>query len=282
MGEFTIGAAWSEAIAFLQRNVTTLLVLVGGSVLLAAVIQTFVFGFSQTALQAQMQGAMTSGNMDAFMTTVLPSVAGAGLIGAIIQSTGQFAALRMGLSGDEDYASSITYGLTAAVVSTLFWILVVIVVAVVLGVIFAAFGVGAMFTGGERAAATGMVGILLLIMLLILPVALWLAVRLWVISPAMADARSANPLFGLSQSWQLTGAHQWSLLGYLILIVIGALVVFGILGGIAGVIGAALGETIGSLFVALVTGVPAGILGLAINAGVYRTLAPRNAGDVFA
>ena len=282
MGEFTIGAAWSEAMAFLQRNMTTLLVLVGGSVLLAAVIQTFVFGFSQTALQAQMQGAMTSGNMDAFMTTVLPSVAGAGLIGAIIQSTGQFAALRMGLSGDDDYASSITYGLTAAVVSTLFWILIVIVIAVVLGVIFAALGVGAMFTGGERAAATGMIGILVLILLLFIPLMLWLAARLWVMQPAMADARSANPLFGLSQSWQLTGAHQWSLLGYLILIIIGAIVVFGILGGIAGVIGAALGETIGSLFVALLSGVPAGILGLAINAGVYRTLAPKNYGDVFA
>lgn len=284
MGEFTIGAAWSEAMAFLQRNVTTMLVLVGGSVLLAAIIQTFVFGFSQTALEAQMQSAMTSGNMDAFMTTVLPSIAGAGLIGAIIQAAGQFAALRMGLSGDDDYGSAVIYGLTAAVVSLLFWMVVMMVVAVFLGVILAALGVGAgtLAGGSVSRGAVGMVGVFLLVLLLIIPVLLWLAARLWVIQPAMADARSANPLFGIAQSWRLTGAHQWSLLGYLILIIIAAFVVFGILGMVAGMMGTVFGDGTGAVLAALISGVPLGILSLAISAGVYRTLAPKNYGDVFA
>ncbi|MEQ1725272.1 MAG: hypothetical protein ABL882_05025 [Sphingopyxis sp.] len=284
MSEFSIGAAWSEAMAFLQRNMTLLLVLVGGSVLLAAIIQTFVFGLSQAAFQAQMQSAMTSGNMEAFLTTVLPGVAGAGLLGAIIQSTGQFAALRMGLSGEEDYASALSYGVVAAIVSTLFWVALAFALAVIFGIILAALGAGAVFAGGGGGGAVGagMIGMFALVALLLIPLALWLAVRLWVIAPAMADARSANPLFGLSQSWRLSAPHQWTMLGYLILLIIAAIVIFGILGAIVGFIGAMLGETVGPILVAIVTGVPAGILGLAINAGVYRTLAPRDHGEIFA
>ncbi|MEQ1509964.1 MAG: hypothetical protein ABL909_06115 [Sphingopyxis sp.] len=280
MGSFTIGAAWGEAMAFLQRHMTMLLVLVGGSVLLATIIQTFVFGVSQAALQAQMQSAMTSGQMETFMTTVLPGIAGAGLIGAIIQATGQFAAYRMGLSGEDDYASAIIYGLTAAIVSLLFWSVVLLIVALVLGLTLGALGMG--FAGGSGGGSAAMLGVFGLFILLLLPVALWLAARLWAVQPAMADARSINPLYGLSQSWQLTAPYQWPLLGYLLLTLIGMIVVFGILGAIAGFIGAALGETIGSLFVAITTGVPAGILSLAIGAGVYRTLTPHNASDVFA
>ncbi|MEQ1688163.1 MAG: hypothetical protein ABL874_06295 [Sphingopyxis sp.] len=283
MGDFSIGAAWSEAMAFLQRNMTAMLVLVGGSVLLAAIIQTLVFGFSQATFQAQMNSAVASGNMEAFLTTVLPGVAGAGLIGAIIQSTGQFASLRMGLAGEEDYASALSYGVVAAIVSTLFWVVLVFALAVVFGIILAALGAGAVFSGGgNSAAAAGMIGMFVLVALLLIPLALWLAVRLWVVAPAMADARSANPLFGLSQAWRLSAAHQWTMLGYLILLIIAAIVIFGILGAIAGFIGTMLGETLGPILVAIVTGVPAGILGLAINAGVYRTLAPRDHGEIFA
>ncbi len=284
MSNFTIGEAWSQGVAFLTRNFTILLILIGGSVLIGSAIQIFAFGINLDLLSQQMATSMQGGNPQDFIQTMLPGLLVGGLIGAIIQSTGTFAAYRAGLSDEQDITSLLTYGLSAAVLSLLFWGVIFIALAIVFGLLVVALGAGAMFTGGSAGGSSGAMaaaGVIMLMALLLLPLMLWLTMRLWVMGPAMADARSANPLFGLSQSWRLTGPNQWPMLGYLMLLIIAGLVIFSILGLIGGVIGSLLGGNGGAFLSAVLTGVPVGILGVAITAGVYRTLVPVGQADIF-
>lgn len=46
----------------------------------------------------------------------------------------------------------------------------------------------------------------------------WLAARLCCTGPIMADKRTFNVLTGLSRSWRITGAAQWKIFAYFILL----------------------------------------------------------------
>lgn len=284
MNNFSIGEAWSQAAAFLSEHWKIMLILVGGSVVLGNIAQFGVFGISQEAMSAQMTAAMRTGNMQNLLATMAPKLGGAAFVAGVIQSIGQFASLRVAFSrGEEEVGSALGYGVVAALVSFLFWAVLTFVFVAIFAVILIALGVsGGALASGDTSGIAALVGTLVILVLLILPVMLYIGARLWVMAPAMADARSANPIYGLTESWRLTRPSQWPLVGYLLLIGVATIFVFGLLGAVTGFITSMFGSTVGPMLQSIVTGVPSTILAIAISAGVYRALVPTDDGDIFA
>lgn len=281
MNRFTIGEAWSQGLAFLNANFQTILILVGGSVLISAILQYGVLGFDEAAFQQQMQAAMRNGSLPAFFSSAGPAVAISGIVGGLLQSTAQFATFRVGLdNGQESVGSALGYGVIASIAYLLFSILIGIVLGIIVIIPFMLVGAGAFAAGSTPGA--GAVGLIFLFVLALIPLALWLAARLSVVVPAMAEVRSFNPLYGFAQSWRLTRGNALPIIGFLIVLGIAIIVISLLLGGIFGFIGAAIGGVAGPMLAAVLVGIPTAVLGIGITAGIYRALVPFDAGSVFA
>jgi hypothetical protein len=281
MGQFTIGEAWSQAMAFFNDNMQMLLLWVGAPIIAFGIVEGLFFNVDQAAVQTMTERAMRSGDWMPLLTAMGGVGVGVlGLISAVVQSATQFAATRMGLGHQEEAGSLLSYGLGAAVTTLIvYFLFFAVVIGIPIGLMVAMIG-GGVAAGGTTGAAAG-VGMALLLLVLLLPLIIWLSVRLSVVVPAMADARSANPLYGFSASWRLTASNQWAILGYVILVSIAALVVFMVVGGIVGVIGAALGQTATAILNATLLTAPVAIFSTALAAGLYRTLAPSQQGAIF-
>ena len=282
MNNFSVGAAFSEAAEFAKRNLTNLLILFGGSVVVGQILQTVMLGGSLEAMTQQMTPLVQNGDTAAIMS-LAGGVFAAAFVGAILQSTAQFAVLRQGLSGEQDIGSTLGYGLVATIVNLLFWGVIIGVFALVLGIIIGATGLASSLANSDSpAGAIAALGGLLLVFLFLMPVLVWLAARLFVAAPAMAAERSVNPLYGLAASWRLTaGPVQWPVLGTVLIYIVAmflASMLLGVIGGIFTLVG---GATVGGLVSGILTGIPVGIAGLAMSAGVYRALVPDNVADVF-
>lgn len=287
MTNFSIGEAWSQAMAFLTENLQMLALVVGGGALLAAVIQYLVVGGDQMAQIAAMQSAISSGDFSQLATANAGAAgfgAGAGLvaiIASIVQSGAEFAGTRIGLTrGQEDIGSAISYGLVAALLTLLLFIGVGIVAVLVIAIPVGLLGVGAGMAGAGSGG--GMVAVVALLSLVLLVVFIWIMVRLSVMQPAMAAARSTNPIYGITESWRLTRGNALMIFVYLLLLGIAAIVIFFIAMAIVGALAGLLGGFVGMLLSTIVVGVPLAIVGLAVGVGIYKTLAPDTAGDVFA
>lgn len=285
MNSFSIGDAWSHAVAFLRENLQMLAVLIGGGVLLSVAVQFLatgqVDGFSQ--LNA-LRDAISSGDMSKLAEAQAASQAGflgslIGIVGSIAQSATQFAALRMGLArGEDQLGSALSYGIGASIIMMLFFILVglglVIAIALPIGLIF---GVGA--AAGGTAGGMGIIGGILA--LAFVGLILWLVARFSVFQPAMAARRSINPIEGMKESWRLTNGHALMILVYFLLLTIVAGVIVAVVGGVAGVVGGAFGAAGAVIFTALLIGIPMGVVSLAVSAGLYQSLTPDTRYDIF-
>ena len=73
------------------------------------------------------------------------------------------------------------------------------------------------------------------VLLIYLAIAVYFAVRL-VLSSAIASAEDAGPIAILRRSWRLTGGNWWTLFGFLMIFVVGAIVLLVAIGSAAGVI----------------------------------------------
>ncbi|MCU0729094.1 MAG: hypothetical protein MUF41_03185 [Sphingopyxis sp.] len=285
MQRFTIGEAWSQMIAFFAAHWQLLLLLVGGATLIGNAVTVFVLGVNPEQFGQQLAAASTPMAMQAFLMEKLPALLAAILLAGILTSTAQFAALRLGLlPGREDVGSAVGYGVGAAVLYLLLWMVVGFAATLILGLIFGLLGAGAMFTGGGSAAsAAGTIGIIVLLLLVVvLPLMLWLSARLSVAAPAMAEARSINPLYGLAQSWRLTRDDQWPIVGFILVMLVALIVVAMVLGVIAGGIGLIVGGTTGSFISSTLSGIPQGMISVAFSAGIYRALVPYGRAETFA
>jgi hypothetical protein len=287
---FSIGEAWSQAMAFLSAHFRMILIYVLAGVLIPAILQFAVMGGAGMQQLFSPEALMAGGDPAAVFAGLGVGFVIVSIIGNIIQSGSYFASWRHGLSnGSEEPAGAITYGLTAGVMWLLATIVLVIIGVIVIGVPMALLGGAAAMAGGSPGAGLGILAVL--IPLLLLVVLLWLAARLSCTGPAMADARSINPLYGIGTSWRLTGPAQWSIFGYLIVLVIATFVLFLVIGLVAGVgmVGAmssggeaGAGSIITLVITSFLVGIPVALAYVAIPAGIYRTLVPNNAGDVFA
>lgn len=277
MHRYTVGNAFSEAMAFFKNNMNNLLFVLGTAIVIGQVAQALMVGGGTEAIGQQFAEQMQSGNVDA-VVTMFGGLFAAMMIAAIVQSAAQFAILRQDLSDEKDIGTTMVYGLVATIVNLLFWMAVGAVIGLLFVGLIAMTGIGASLaqSGGPSAnGIAGVVGLVFFLLLVVFPLGIWLASRLWVASAAMAHVRSVNPLFGLAQSWRLTsGSVQWSVLGTLllfILVIFAASMVLGIVGALFTFIG---GQMVGSIIAGVIAGVPTGIASLAMTGGVYRALIP--------
>jgi hypothetical protein len=285
---FSIGEAWSQAVAFLSAHFKMILIYAAAGVLLPLVIQLLLIGGTLESMLDPQAMIASGDNPFAALGAFGAGFVVAAILGQIIQSASYYASWRHGLSGGtEEPASTVTYALGAAAMWLIATIVLVIAAVLLIGLPLGLLGAGAA-AGGDASSLGGLFLILIPVMFFLF---LWLGARLSVIGPAMADARSVNPLYGIAASWRLTGPSQWPILGYMVVLLIGFIVLAMILGMIAaiGMIGAAgaggelsAGMFIGTMISGIIAGIPIALAYVAIPAGIYRTLVPNNAGDVFA
>jgi hypothetical protein len=275
MQSFTIGDAWSECFDFFQRNAVSLLVLIGGATLVGQVISIFAFG----ANDATMQAAMLQAQSD---PATAIKVGGGMMVGILIasylQAVGGIAALRVGLSSEKEPTSAVVYGLGAVVTLMLFYVVLSFIIAIPLFLIIMLLGGAGAAVGGAGAAGAGVV----LAVLVIIPLAIWISARLSVMVPIMAAERSFNPFEAAKASWRLTGPAQWTLIGFIILFSIGMLVAIMVIAMFSMLFAAIGGVSFGALVSGTLTGTFSQIASAVMGAGLLRTLAPHNPGDVFA
>lgn len=275
MTQFDMNAAWKAATAYWRVHAAMLLTVIGGGVLVATLVQYGLFGFSDAAFQARLAAIGDSDPArlwDEFGTTMLPMV----LIAGVVQGAAQFAALRQMLA-DEPWPRALGYGAGAALLQLLFWTLLFAALVVALALLFTLLGVSLDDSEPSAGAALAM----LVVLIAVPPLTLWLAARLSVMAPAMAAVRSANPLYGFSQSWHLTAPVQGRLMLYFLLLGIAALVAILVLSLIGGAFALLVGDGLGEGLAAIVTGVPLGIASLVVTAGIHAVLAPRPMDETF-
>jgi membrane-anchored glycerophosphoryl diester phosphodiesterase (GDPDase) len=150
--------------------------------------------------------------------------------------------------------------------------------AILVGILVATGGSGAiesLNSGAPQPAAAGMI-------LLFVAVVFAISIRFQMVVP-VATAETANPIEILKRSWELTRGHYWRLLGFLLVALLFAVVVLlsaQILGGILGRIafGDAKPFTIGALVVSLISAAAQAVFTCLIGvmlARIYVQLAGR-------
>lgn len=119
-------------------------------------------------------------------------------------------------------------------------------------------------------------------LLLIIP-AIYLLGRFAAVYPLLADRNEKNPVAALTGSWRLTQGNGWRIALFVILFLIVLFIVSAIVGGVTGVFGTrgSVGHLIGSAINSAVSA-GFGLLNTAVIASVYRQLAVRADGGVFA
>lgn len=278
MRDFDIGSATSSAVAFVSRNLRLILLLLGGAILVGQILVYAMVGSSPEAIAQQIASAGTSGDASQLFR-LGGGLLAASVVAALLQATAQFAIYRIALSDEQDMGSAIGYGTNAAILYLLFSFVVGIVVVLILALLIAAFiGMGVISSGGASM-SIAMLGVGLVLVLI--PLLIWLAARLFVAVPVMADARSINPIYGLTQSWKLTRRHQWPIVGFVLLYIVAVLILQGVLGLVGAIFTLALGDVVGAILGGIIVALPVGIIGLAAAYGAYDRLRPDDAGDIF-
>ncbi len=273
MRDFSIGEAWTETVSFLRDNLQLLLMLVGGGALATAIAQYLIMPGGQAAQMAMFQEALRTGRITDINGVV--AAAGLGIGGGLLlifigvtQQALSFAALRLGLGrSDEGIAEALGYGYKAAFLTIAALVVVVLIAIICIALPMALFGVG-VASGGIAAGG----GPFLLFVLVALILFIWVFTRLSIMVPAMAAAGSANPLYGIRQSWAATRGRALPIFGFLLLISLAIGVVAFILSLVAAGIGGIFGAFGAALMIALLVGVPTAIVQTGYAAGLYRAL----------
>ncbi len=284
MSKISISQAWSYTTSFFAGQAANhAIVLIGVGIFVPLVLQFVVGG--GTLMADPMSFAM-SGNfaaMGALMALV-------GLLNYVLQTGSYFASWRIGLTGGaEPLGSALIYGVIAALPTLLLGFVAVLVLGLLAFLIFGSAFAPLMMGAQPSEGAVASTGILLLLLIpFFLLFLLWLGVRFSCTGPVMADRRTFNILTGLGESWRITSASQWKILGYFLLISLALLILFMILGMIVGVSMFASGGTpssasmIGMIVGAVLLGIPAAYLQVGVPAGIYRALGGMHQADVFA
>lgn len=285
MQKLSITAAWGQSVAFVKTYLSPLaIVLIGVGVLAPLLVQLVLSGgngFGMNAATLAQRSMMSMGGAGL-----------GGIIGFILQLGSYYAAWRIGFSGgQDDVGSTLRYGLVAALPAMLVMIggiIVLFLILMLVGLMFGgAIGFGALMAGdfGAGGGIAAVIGIFALVIALLV-VMLWLTARLCCMGPAMAARQSYNPLDAIAESWRITRAGQWRIVGYFVVIGLVLMVVSGIVGAMAvGAMmsGAGGAASIVAIFaVSLITGIPLAFLYAAVPYGLYRELGEEDRSDIFA
>lgn len=291
MTKMTIGAAFSETFAFLKANWTQMLMWIVGSVVVIGILGYLMLGSTFASM------AMSQGDPSVMMSAI-GRLFLFGLLAAIILYAACMLIWRAGLKPGEapNFGWAFQAGPAFAFAMFVVFIavyLVVIIITFVLALIFgAAFAGAGGFSPSALQSGTlggGAIALMVVYYIAMLVFFLWIFSRLSVAGPVMADRLTRNPVTGLTESWRMTAASQWTIVGFYVLIAILSLVygfvvgmIFGGIMGAAASGGSAVGSILSIIVMALVVYVPQLLLSFAMPIGIYRAIAPRASTDVFA
>lgn len=290
MTKMSIGAAFSETFAFLKANWMQMLIWVGGALVVVGLLGYLFLGSTFSAM------AMAP-NDPSLILGAFSKIALFALIAAIIFYGVSMLIWRGGLHPGEapnfawafQAGPALAFGMLVVMIAA--YILMFIVMFILTLVFGAAFGgMGALSPAALESGAVGGGAIFLIVVLYIAVIVflLWVQGRFLVAGPVMADRLTRNPMTGLTESWRLTGASQWTIVGFYLLFTIGifiyALIAGMIFGGILGAIagGSVVGAILTMIVMAAIVYLPIIMISFSMPIGVYRALAPRASGDVFA
>jgi hypothetical protein len=284
MNRISISQAWAYATSFFSdQHSNHAIALIGVGIGVPTVLQVLLGGGVAMDPAALASGATSMAALGGMVFLL-------GLIGFVLQMGSYFASWRMGLApGQDAVGSALGYGLVAALPVLLVTIGFVLVFGVVLGVLFGG-AMLPMLMGGNmsEAGAVGSVGMAFLAFPVFFAFGLWLTARFCVMGPIMAAGRSFNPLPALAESWRMTAASQWKLMGYFFLLVIVAIILGMVLALVFGVSALASGGEPGAGSMAVITimsalvGIPIAYLYVGIPAGIYKALGGGDRADIFA
>lgn len=286
VNNISISQAWSYATSFFSgRAAEHAIALIGVGIAVPLILQLALGGGMAAFDPARMtSGAGAFAAFSGFAILL-------GLVNYILQTGSYFASWRLGFSdGQENVGGALSYGLIAALPVLLFTAAILFVIGIIGFLLFGGAFAPALLNGRQpsRSALAGMGFAMLILVPLFLLFIVWLAARQRCTGPIMADKRTFNVLTGLSESWRITGAAQWKIFAYFILLGIAFLVIAMILGAVVGfsvfasggMPGA--GSMVGLIVGSIVMSIPVAYLQVGIPAGIYRALGPVDAGSVFA
>lgn len=293
MTKMSIGAAFSETFAFLKANWQQMLLWVGGALVVVGVLGYLFLGstFSAMALAP---------NDPSLVMGALGKIFLFALIAAVILYGVSMLIWRGGLHPGEApnfgwaFQAGPAFAFGMLVVMLAAYILIFIVMFILTLIFGAALGgMGALSPSALESGAAGAVGggaifLMIIVYIAVIIFMLWVQARFSVAGPVMADRLTRNPVTGLGESWRLTGASQWAIVGFYLLFTIGifiyALVAGMIFGGILGAVagGSVVGTILTMIVMAGAVYLPMIMISFSMPIGIYRALAPRASGDVFA
>ncbi|MEI4508046.1 hypothetical protein WBQ88_08975 [Sphingopyxis sp. CCNWLW253] len=293
MTKMSIGAAFSETFAFLKANWMQMLIWMGGALLVVGLLGYLLLGstFSAMALAP---------NDPSLVMGAFGKIALFALIAAVIFYGVSMLIWRGGMHPGEapnfawafQAGPALAFGMLVVMIAAY---IVIFIVMFVLTLIFGAalggmgaFSPGMLESGGAGAIGGGAIFLIIILYVAMIVFLLWVQGRFLVAGPVMANQLTRNPVTGLGESWRLTGPSQWTIVGFYLLFTIGifiyAMIAGMIFGGVLGAIlgGSAVGAILTMIVMAAVVYLPVIMITFSMPVGVYRALAPRASGDVFA
>ncbi|WP_447953268.1 hypothetical protein [Sphingopyxis chilensis] len=293
MTKMSIGAAFSETFAFLKANWMQMLMWVGGALVVVGLLGYLFLGSTFAAM------AM-SPNDPSLIMGAFGKISLFALVAAVIFYGVSMLIWRGGMHPGEapNFAWAFQAGPALAFGMIVIMIAAYIVIFIVMFILTLIFGAAlggmgglspaALESGGAGAIGGGAILLMVLVYIAVIVFLLWVQGRFMVAGPVMAERLTRNPVTGLSESWRLTGPSQWVIVGFYLLFTIclfvyalvAGMIFGGILGAVAG--GSVVGAMLTMIVMAALVYLPIIMISFSMPVGVYRAIAPRASGDVFA
>ena len=293
MTKMSIGAAFSETFAFLKSNWMQMLIWVGGALVVVGLLGFLVLGstFSAIALAPNDPSLIMSAFGKIFLFALVAAVIFYG-VSMLIWRGGMHPGEAPNFAWAFQAGPALAFGMFVVMIAAY---IVIFIVMFILTLIFGAalggmgaFSPAALESGGAGAIGGGAIILMIILYIAMIVFLLWVQGRFLVAGPVMANQLTRNPVTGLGESWRLTGPSQWTIVGFYLLFTIGvfiyALIAGMIFGGVLGAIlgGSAVGAMLTMIVMAAAVYLPIIMISFSMPVGVYRAIAPRASGDVFA
>ena len=293
MMKMSIGAAFSETFAFLKANWMQMLMWVGGALVVVGLLGYLFLGSTFSAMaMAPNDPSLIMGAFGKIMLFALIAAVIFYGVSMLIWRGGMYPGEAPNFAWAFQAGPALAFGMMVIMIAAY---IVIFIVMFIMTLIFGAAlgGMGglspaALESGGAGAIGGGAILLMIIFYVAMIVFLLWVQGRFMVAGPVMAERLTRNPVTGLGESWRLTGPSQWVIVGFYLLFTIGvfvyALVAGMIFGGILGAIagGSVVGAMLTMIVMAALVYLPIIMISFSMPVGVYRAIAPRASGDVFA
>ena len=293
MMKMSIGAAFSETFAFLKANWMQMLMWVGGALVVVGLLGYLFLGSTFSAMaMAPNDPSLIMGAFGKIMLFALIAAVIFYGVSMLIWRGGMYPGEAPNFAWAFQAGPALAFGMMVVMIAA--YILIFIVMFIMTLIFGAALGgmgglsPAAFESGGVGAIGGGAIFLMIILYIAMVVFLLWVQGRFMVAGPVMAERLTRNPVTGLGESWRLTGPSQWVIVGFYLLFTIGvfvyALVAGMIFGGILGAIagGSVVGAMLTMIVMAALVYLPIIMISFSVPVGVYRAIAPRASGDVFA